>query len=61
MKATILLIALLALAMAALSAQAAAPAVGLGAVAHYGSEPVWMLLSGATLLGLASALRRFLS
>jgi hypothetical protein len=59
MKATILLIALLALAMAALSAQA--PAVGLGSVAHYGSEPVWMLLSGATLLSLASALRRFLS
>ena len=61
MKATIVLIVLLAAAMGALATQPATPAgVTAAASSVHGFEPVWMMLSGATLLALASVVRRFL-
>ena len=59
MKATIVLIVLLAAAMGALAAQPATPAAAAAALSTHGYEPVWMMLSGATLLALASVVRRF--
>jgi hypothetical protein len=57
MKAIVILIVLLAGAAAVLAAQPVHPAVGL--VPPAASDPVWMVLSGAALLSLASALRRY--
>lgn len=63
MKATILLVVL---ALLILAAHAAAPSAiaagfnGAGEHAPHAAEPAWMLLSGATLLGLASAVRRYI-
>jgi hypothetical protein len=59
MKATIVLIVLLAAAMGALAAQPATPVATAAALSTHGTEPVWMMLSGATLLALASVVRRF--
>jgi len=61
MKASVILIVLVALAMAVLAAQPVDPGVGLAhpAAAH-ANEPIWMVLSGAALLSLASALRRYM-
>jgi len=59
MKATIVLIVLLAAAMGALAAQPATTAgVTAAASSVHGFEPVWMMLSGATLIVLASVVRR---
>jgi len=62
MKATVILIAfVVAVAMAVLAAQPADPAVALiHAAPARANDPIWMVLSGAALLGLASALRRFM-
>jgi hypothetical protein len=61
MKATIVLIVIVALAVTVLAAQPAEPGVRLTqAVANHGNEPIWMVLSGAALLSLASALRRYM-
>lgn len=62
MKATIILIVLgVAVAMAVLAAQGAEPAAVLTHPAAAGaSDPMWMVLSGAALLSLASALRRYM-
>jgi hypothetical protein len=62
MKATSILFVfvLLAMAMAAVvAAQPVNPVAGLLLPAH-AMEPAWMLLSGATLLALASAVRRYI-
>jgi hypothetical protein len=62
MKATVILVVLVVLAMAALTAQPVDPHVGLvHAASSHAPEPVWMVLSGAALLSLASALRRYMS
>lgn len=58
MKATGILLVLMAMA-AAVAAQPLNPAVALHAATH-AMEPVWMVLSGATLLALASVVRRFI-
>ncbi len=62
MKATSVLFVLLAMAMAAMVAVVAAQPVStvstLLAPGH-GMEPAWMVLSGATLLAIASAVRRY--
>ena len=62
MKATLLLVVLVVLVLATLIGEPAAIAAGLTAAtghATHAPEPAWMLLSGATLLGVASAVRRF--
>jgi hypothetical protein len=60
-KATSIVFVLIAIAMAAVvAAQPVNPAGVLPAASH-GMEPVWMVLSGAALLALASAVRRFIS
>ena len=61
MKATIILCALLGLALAALAAEPAALAAGLTASdpAIRSLEPAWMVLSGASLLALANLVRRY--
>lgn len=60
MKATSVLFVLLATAMVAVvAAQPVLPAARLLPPGHL-VEPVWMLLSGATLLAVASAVRRYL-
>jgi hypothetical protein len=59
MKATIVLFVLIAAVVAALAAEPATPAVSAVAAALHATEPVWMVLSGATLLALASVVRRF--
>jgi hypothetical protein len=62
MKATLLLVVLAVVGLAVLLGEPAAVASGLNAATGHGSqtlEPAWMLLSGATLLGVASAVRRF--
>jgi hypothetical protein len=62
MKATLLLVVLVVVGLAVLIGEPAAVAAGLTAAAGHGTqtpEPAWMLLSGATLLGVASAVRRF--
>jgi hypothetical protein len=59
MKATSILFVLMAMAMAVVvAAQPVNPVAALLAPRH-AMEPVWMLVSGATLLALASAVRRF--
>jgi hypothetical protein len=61
MKATIVLIVLLAAAMGALAAQPVTPASVSGAASSiHATEPAWMMLSGATLLAVASMVRRLL-
>jgi hypothetical protein len=58
MKATIVLI-VIALAIAALAAEPATPAVvSHAAAAALSLEPIWMVLSGAALLVIASVVRR---
>jgi hypothetical protein len=59
MKATVVLFVLLALAAAAFAAQPVNPVAGL-TVATVAMEPAWMILCGASLLVLASVVRRFL-
>lgn len=60
MKATSILFVLLAVAMAAVvAAQPVGPVAGLRSARHV-MEPAWMVLSGATLLALASAVRRYI-
>ena len=62
MKATILLVVLGLVALAVFAAAPAALAAGATAAAEHApksGEPAWMLLSGATLLGVASAVRRY--
>ena len=60
MKATSILFVLLAIAMVAVvAAQPANPVAAVRAAAH-AMEPAWMVLSGAALLVLASALRRYI-
>ena len=60
MKATSILFVLIAVAMAAVvAAQPVNPVSALPAPEH-GMEPLWMLLSGAALLALASAVRRYI-
>jgi hypothetical protein len=56
MKAILVLLALFMVAMGVMAAQPVSPAVS--AVATHSTEPVWMVLSGATLLAVASAVRR---
>jgi len=58
MKAILVLFALFVVAMGVMAAQPAIPAVSAATAAH-STEPVWMVLSGATLLAVASAVRRF--
>ncbi|HEX6463305.1 MAG TPA: hypothetical protein VFZ98_02580 [Vicinamibacterales bacterium] len=64
MKATIILIVLAAvITMAVLAAQAVEPSPAtplVHAAAARATEPLWMVVSGAALLGLASALRRYM-
>ena len=64
MKATVILIAIalvVAVAMAVLAAQPAYPAVAWGhAAPARANDPIWMVLFGAALLSLASALRRYM-
>jgi hypothetical protein len=62
MKATSILFAFVLIAMtmvAVVAAQPVNPAVGLQAT-EYAMEPVWMVLSGAALLVLAGAVRRYI-
>ena len=62
MKATSVLFVLLAMAMAAMVAVAAAqpvPTVSTLLTPGHGLEPAWMVLSGATLLAIASVVRRY--
>ncbi len=60
MKATIILIVLVVVVtMAVLAAQGTEPAATLTHTAA-ANEPIWMVLSGAALLSLASALRRYM-
>lgn len=58
MKATIVLFVLIAAVMVALAAEPATPAVSAAAAALHATEPAWMVLSGASLLALASVVRR---
>jgi hypothetical protein len=63
MKATILLVVLGLVALAVFAAAPAALAAGVAAAAEHApksGEPAWMLLSGAALLGVASAVRRYI-
>jgi hypothetical protein len=60
MKATSILFVLIVVAMAAVvAAQPVNPVGGLPAP-EYAMEPVWMVLSGAALLALASVVRRYI-
>jgi hypothetical protein len=62
MKATILLAVLFVVALGAFAAAPAVIASGFTVAAEHAPrsvEPAWMLLSGATLLGVASAVRRY--
>ena len=60
MKATSILFVLIAIAMAAVvTAQPVHPATAVHASEH-AMEPLWMVLSGATLLALASVVRRYI-
>jgi hypothetical protein len=62
MKASVLLVVLVILWLATLAGEPAAGAAALtGATRHVAQtpEPAWMLLWGATLLGVASAVRRY--
>ena len=59
MKAIIILTGLVAVAAAARAAQPVTPAT-VASVTTYASEPVWMILCGASLLAIASVVRRYL-
>jgi hypothetical protein len=60
MKATSILFVIVVMAtVAVLAAQPLNPLPAIHAAAH-GMEPVWMVLSGASLLVLASAVRRYI-
>ncbi len=62
MKATVLLVVLVILWLATLAGEPAAGAAGVMATTRHVAqtpEPAWMLLWGATLLGVASAVRRY--
>jgi hypothetical protein len=60
MKATSILFVLIAVAMAAVVAAQPVNPVGALPAPEHGMEPLWMLLSGAALLALASAVRRYI-
>ena len=60
MKATGILFVVLAMAMAAVAAAQPVSPVGMLPAPSYAMEPVWMVLSGVALLGLASAVRRYI-
>jgi len=59
MKAITILLVLLAVAAVALAAQPVGPAA-VGAVTAHAREPVWMMVCGASLLAIASVVRRYL-
>jgi cytochrome c biogenesis factor len=59
MKAITILLGLVAVAAAALAAQPVHPAAVVS-VTTYATEPVWMILCGASLLAIASVVRRYL-
>ena len=59
MKATSILLAAMAMAMAVVAAQPVNPVASFLVDGH-AVEPAWMVLSGATLLALASAVRRYI-
>jgi len=62
MKATLILGGLLAVALFALFGEPAALAAGLTAATEqvsHTSEPAWMIVSGAALIALGSAVRRY--
>jgi hypothetical protein len=64
MKATIVLLVLALIGMAAiaaLSAQSITPVAVTHLATSTGEDPAWMILSGAALLGAASAVRRLSS
>lgn len=60
MKATSILFVVLAMAMVAVAAAQPVHPVGTMPAPEFGMEPVWMVLSGAGLLALASAVRRYI-
>jgi hypothetical protein len=60
MRAIIILLALVAVAAAALAAQPVNPVVSVASVATHAMEPAWMVLCGASLLAIASVVRRYL-
>ncbi len=60
MKATSILFVLIAMAMAAVVAAQPVHTAGALPAPEYAMEPVWMALSGAALLALASAVRRYI-
>ena len=62
MKATSILFVFVLIAMTMAAVVAAQPVNPAGVVTtpDYAMEPVWMVLSGAALLGLASAVRRYI-
>jgi hypothetical protein len=59
MKAITILLALVAVAAAALAAQPVTP-VAVASVTTHATEPIWMILCGASLLAIASVVRRYL-
>lgn len=62
MKAASILLVVLVTAVAAMAVAAAHPVNPVGALPapEFGMEPVWMVLSGAALLMLASAVRKYI-
>ena len=60
MKATSIMFVVLAMAMAAVAAAQPVTPAGTLPAPEFGMEPVWMALSGAALLALASAVRRYI-
>lgn len=60
MKAASILFVVLAMAMAAVAVAQPVNAVGALPAPDFGMEPVWMVVSGAALLALASAVRRYI-
>lgn len=60
MKAITILLALVAIAAAALTAQPVTPASAGASVTAHAMEPAWMILCGASLLAIASVVRRYL-
>ena len=59
MKAITILLGLVAVAAGALAAQPVNPAAVVS-VTTYPTEPIWMILCGASLLAIASVARRYL-
>jgi hypothetical protein len=60
MKATSILFALIVMAMAVVVAAQPVNPVGVLPAPEHAMEPVWMVLSGAALLALASVVRRYI-